>query len=349
MQHSSRARFMAVIAGLLAAELTGGADTRPAIVAPHPYYETIFNWASFPDGRPWGTSAGIDIDRNGVNVWALERCGGTVCTDSKLDPIVEIDSNGRVIKTFGGGLFVHPHGIYVDRDDNIWVTDGMSNVEHTKGLQVFKFTHDGKLLLTLGTAGRQGEDATHFGSPTDVVTAANGDIFVSDGHAGCRCANARIVKFSREGKFIKAFGELGDGHGAELFAPHSLAMDSQGRVFVADRSNNRIVIFTQDGDSIAQWRQFGRPSGLYIDDNDVLYVSDSESSYGHNDGVERGIHIGSARSGEVFGFVPDPARTPDPIPLQLSSGPEGIAADAAGNLYGVGVSPTGVTKYRRKP
>src|ERR1700682_5894371 len=147
MQHRSRARFVPVIVGVLAAELASGAhtraDTRPAVAAPHPYYETIFNWARFPNGRPWGTSAGIDIDRNGVNVWALERCGGIVCTDSKLDPIVEMDSSGVVIKAFGAALFVHPHGIHVDRDNNIWVTDGMSNAQHSKGLQVFKFNHDG--------------------------------------------------------------------------------------------------------------------------------------------------------------------------------------------------------------
>jgi NHL repeat len=323
-----------------------GADSGSTLASPNPYYESIPNWGRFPDGRPWGTSAGVDVDRNGVNIWALERCGGTLCTESKLDPVVELDASGRVIRSFGGGMFVQPHGIYVDGDDNIWVTDAVANAQHTKGLQVFKFSHDGHILLRLGTTGVAGNDGSHFGAPTDVVTARNGDVFVSDGHLGCGCPNARIVKFTSTGQFLKSFGELGDGRG-ELFAPHSLAMDSSGRLFVADRSNNRIVIYSQDGDFIAEWRQFGRPSGLYIDKSDLLYVSDSESEFGHNEGVRRGIHIGSAKSGDLFGFIPDPAPTPEGASTQLSSGAEGVAADAAGNLYGVGVSPTGITMYRR--
>jgi sugar lactone lactonase YvrE len=276
----------------------------------------------------------------------LERCGGTLCTESKLDPVVELDASGRAIRMFGGGMFVQPHGIYVDRDNNIWVTDSVANAQHTKGLQVFKFSQDGRILLRLGTAGVAGNDKTHFGAPSAVVTAQNGDIFVSDGHWGCGCPNARIVKFTASGEFIKNFGELGDARG-ELFAPHALAMDSTGRLFVADRSNNRIVVYSQDGEFIAEWRQFGRPSGLYIDKNDLIYVSDSESGFGHNEGVRRGIHIGSAKNGDLFGFIPDPAPTPEPASPDLSSGAEGVAADAAGNLYGVGVSPTGITMYRR--
>jgi NHL repeat len=322
------------------------ADSVSNVVPLNPYYETIPNWGRFSDGRPWGTSAGVDVDRNGVNVWALERCGGSLCTDSKLDPVLELDANGRVIRAFGGGMFVQPHGIYVDRDNNVWVTDAVANAQHTKGLQVFKFNQEGQILLRLGTAGVAGDDRTHFGAPSDVVTAQNGEIFISDGHLGCGCPNARIIKFTRDGKFMKSFGELGDGRG-ELFAPHSLAMDSMGRLFVADRSNNRIVIYSQDGDFIAEWRQFGRPSGLYIDKNDLIYVSDSESGFGHNQDVRRGIHIGSAKNGDLFGFIPDPAPTPEGASTQLSSGAEGVAADAAGNIYGVGVSPTGITMYRR--
>ena len=339
-------RAVAAVAVFFLCTPNAGADTASNVVSPHPYYVSETNWGKFPDGRPWGTSAGVDIDRNGVNVWALERCGGTLCTDSPLDPVVELDATGRVIRTFGGGLFVQPHGIFVDRDNNIWVTDSVANPQHTKGLQVFKFSHDGRVLLTLGIAGVAGNDSTHFGAPTDVVTAQNGDIFISDGHVGCGCPNARIVKFSRDGRFVKSFGELGDGRG-ELFAPHSLAMDSLGRLFVADRSNNRVVIFTQDGDFIAAWRQFGRPSGLYIDKNDFIYVSDSESGFGRNESVPRGIHIGSAKNGDLFGFIPDPAPTPESASSDQSSGAEGVAADAAGNLYGVGVSPTGLTRYRR--
>jgi sugar lactone lactonase YvrE len=242
-------------------------------------------------------------------------------------------------------MFLFPHGIHVDKDGNVWITDQRVDAERKKGVQVVKFSPEGKVLMTLGTAGVSGEGPDTFGAPTDVLVAPNGDIFVADGHDGCKCPNNRIVKFSKDGKFIKAWGKTGAGPG-ELDGPHSLAMDSKGRLFVADRTNNRVVIFDQDGKFIAAWKQFGRPSGVAIDRNDTLYVADSESTdkegYGHNPGVQRGIRIGSATDGSVKYYIPDPA------PTAITSAAEGVAVDVKGNVYGAEVGPKDLKRYVKK-
>ena len=310
---------------------------------PNPY-KLVPHWAQLPDGRMWGSTAGVDVDRNGFDIWAIDRCGANSCVESKLDPIVKMDPSGKTIKHFGAGVFLFPHGLHVDKDGNIWVTDQQVDKSKTHGVQVFKMSPEGKVLMTLGKAGVQGEGPDTFGAPTDVQVAPNGDIFVSDGHLGCECPNNRIVKFSRDGKFIKAWGKLGTGPG-EFNMPHALAMDSKGRLFVGDRTNNRVQIFDQDGKFIAAWTQFGRPSGLAIDKNDVLYVTDSESTdkpgYGFDPGVKRGVRIGSAVTGEVTSFIPDPAFSGG------SSAAEGVTVDAAGNVYGAEVGPKDLKKYSK--
>ena len=231
---------------------------------PNPY-RTVENWAKLPDGRKWGQTISVDIDRDGKSIWVFERCGGTSCDGSDVAPILKIDPSGNVTKSFGAGMFVFPHGLHVDRDGNVWVTDGRG--KGAKGHQVHKFSPDGKVLMTLGKAGVTGDGLDTFNSPSDVLVAPNGDIFVADGHGGE--TNARIVKFSKDGTFIKAWGKKGSGPG-EFNVPHRLAMDSSGRLFVGDRSNNRIQIFDQDGKFLAEWKQFGRPSGVFIDRNDYL-------------------------------------------------------------------------------
>ena len=303
---------------------------------PNPYQPGA-SFGQLPGGRKWGSTAGIAMAPNG-NIWALDRCGqsgagGTSCVGSPLDPILEFDPSGRFVKGFGAGLFVSPHKLTIDRDGNIWVAD--NGITQGKGQQVTKFDKDGKVLLTLGKAGVAGPGLDTFDQPTEVAIAPNGDIFVADGHGNMPTANARIVKFDRNGTFIKTWGKKGTGIG-ELDCPHTLAFDSQGRLFVGDRQNNRIQIFDQNGGFISEWKQFGRPSGLFIDRNDVLYVADSESrdgnpGYGYNPGARRGIRIGSARDGSVNAFIPDPA----PYPATTgSTSPEGIAADAQGTIYG---------------
>ena len=303
---------------------------------PNPYRPGA-SWGQLPDARKWGSTAGIAIGLDG-NIWAIDRCGvsgsqGTNCADSPLDPILEFDPSGKFLKGFGRGLFISPHKITVDHDGNLWVAD--NGVKDGRGQQVFKFNQDGKLLLTLGKAGVAGPGLDTFDQPTEVAVAPNGDIFVADGHGRAPNANARIMKFDKNGKFLKTWGKKGTGIG-EFDCPHTLAFDSRGRLFVGDRQNNRIQIFDQNGRFIAEWKQFGRPSGIFIDRNDVLYVADSESrdgaeGYGYNPGCRRGIRIGSAKDGSVKYFVPDAA----PYPAAAdSTSSEGVAADAAGNIYG---------------
>ena len=286
---------------------------------PNPYL-TAENFFRLPEGRKIGSTAGIDIDRDGSSIWVFERCGAATCEGSTLAPLLKFDSSGKVVKSLGAGMFLYPHGIHVDREGNIWVTDGRGN--NGKGQQVFKLSPDGKVLMTLGTAGVAGEGPDTFNQPSDIAVATNGDIFVADGHGGN--TNARIVKFTKDGKFIKTWGKKGPGPG-EFDTPHNLAFDSRGRLFVADRGNSRIQIFDQDGKFLAEWKQFGRPSGIYIDKNDTLYAADSESDETRNPGWKRGIRIGSAKDGQVEAFILDP----DPNGSQ-----EGVAADARGNVYG---------------
>jgi len=229
-----------------------------------------------------------------------------------------------------------------DGDGTFDPTDGQG--KDGKGHQAFKFSPEGRVLMTLGKAGVTGSGPDTFNSPSDVIVAPNGDIFVADGHGGD--TNERIVKFSKDGKFIKAWGKKGSGP-SEFDTPHSIAMDSKGRLFVADRGNNRVQIFDQDGKFLEEWKQFSRPSGIFIDRNDVMYSADSESTdkdgYGHNPGWKRGIRIGSARDGSVTAFIPDPSPG-----TAVTSAAEGVAADAQGNVYGAEVGPKDVKKYVKK-
>ncbi len=304
---------------------------------PNPY-RTIENWAKLPEGRTWGSAAGVDVDSQ-RHIWVAERCGANSCDGKSDDPILEFDSSGKLLKSFGGGMFVFPHGLYVDKQDNIWVTDGQG--KDGKGHQVFKFSPDGKVLMKLGKAGIAGDGQDEFNAPSAVAVAPNGDIFVADGHGGN--TNARIMKFDKNGKLIKTWGHKGSGEG-ELNVPHALAFDSKGRLFVADRGNNRIQIFDQDGKFLEIWTQFSRPSGIFIDKRDVMYVADSESNDANHPGWKRGMRIGSARDGSVTAFIPDPQQ---PAPRNTSAA-EGVAADSKGVIYGAEVGPKDLKKYVKK-
>jgi len=305
---------------------------------PNPY-RTIENWAKLPEGRPWGSTAGVSVDRQG-NIWVAERCGANTCAGSNLAPILEFDPSGKLLRSFGAGMFLFPHGMTVDKDGNIWVTDGQG--ANGKGHQVFKFSPDGKVLMTLGKAGVAGDGPDTFNQPSAVAIAPNGDIFVADGHGGN--SNNRIVKFAKDGKFIKTWGKKGTAPG-EFDIPHCLAFDSKGRLFVGDRNNNRIQIFDQDGNFVEEWKQFSRPSGIFIDKNDVIYVADSESesvSKNHY-GWKRGIRIGNVKDGSVTAFIPDPVEV-----ATGTSAAEGVAADSNGTIYGAEVGPKDLKKYVKK-
>ena len=308
---------------------------------PNPY-RTIDRWGTLPAGRTWGGVTAVDVDRDGRSVWVLERCGTMSCADSTRAPILKLDSSGAVVASFGAGMFVVPHGLHVDRDGNIWATDASDGQPGNagKGHQVFKFAPDGRVLMSLGKAGVAGAGTDVFNRPSDVVVAPNGDVFVADGHGGA--TNNRIVKFSREGRYLTSWGRKGSGPG-EFDLPHSLAMDSQGRLFVADLNNFRVQAFTQDGTFLFEWKQFGMPGGLFIDRHDTLYVADSLSGSDRHPGWARGIRIGSALHGKLTAFIPD--RTPQAEPITAA---EAVAVDAEGTVYGAVVPAQMLQKHVRQ-
>ena len=310
-----------------------------ALAQEHPWRPN-YGWGELPDGREWGSTSAVYPGIDGT-IWVGERCGQNSCVDrDDVDPILQFDKNGKLLRSFGAGLITWPHGMHVDADGNVWVTDARG--DGNRGHQVWKFSPYGDVLMRLGKAGVAGAGNDVFDQPSDVLVAPNGDIFVADGHGSE--GNNRIVKFSADGRFIKTWGSTGAEAG-EFRDPHALAMDSQGRLFVGDRGNSRVQIFDQDGNWIATWTQFGRPSGLFIDKNDVLYSTDSEShvSWSGNWGWKRGIRIGSVRDAWVTAFIPDPVQ-PDPHAGGTTAA-EGIAVDDEGNLYGAEVGPRQVVKY----
>jgi sugar lactone lactonase YvrE len=351
-------RLLALVALLAGAAAAGAqAPDAPTNDLPNPY-RTITAWATLPNGRSWGSTSAVDIDRDGSSVWVAERCGANSCAGSTLDPVLKFDPAGKLVAHFGAGLMLAPHGIFVDRDDHVWVTDcactgggrgrGPSTPAETpggpaKGHQVFEFSPDGKLLRTLGVAGGARAPG-YFFQPNDVLVAPNGDIFVAEGHSSQPGSTARVLKFSRDGTLIDAWGKLGSGDD-DFDQPHALAMDSQGRLFVGDRGNNRIKILDQNGKLLAIWYQFSRPSGIYIDGHDTIYVADSESGSVARARTDwkRGIRIGSARTGQVVAFIPDP----DPSPPSTSAA-EGVAVDARGVIYGAEVGPRDLKRYVKR-
>ena len=318
---------------------------------PNPNPTVIENWGELPEGREWGSTAGIDIDPFDGHIWAYERCGASSfgsgtpvnCDNNPVDPVFKFDRNtGEVLANFGAGLFVTPHGIHVDSDGNVWVTDFAVNQAGTKGHQVFKFSPTGEVLLTLGTAGQGGSGPNQLNQPNDVITSPDGSIFVGDGHSGQSMttrqameagresgATGRILKYSADGTFIKEWGQIGTLHG-EFRTPHALAFDSQGRLLVADRGNHRIEIFDQEGNYLDSRYAYGRISGLFITEDDMLYAIDSESSMTSHQNWMNGVRIGHIDEDRITGFIPPfPA---DNRPYQGAAG-EGVAVDADGNVF----------------
>jgi DNA-binding beta-propeller fold protein YncE len=334
----------ALVPGPALVATAADADAQAPHTLENPYRVASEAWGELPDGRTYGASSAVYPTPDGMGMWVAERCGTNLCVDSDVDPVMLFDLDGKLIRSFGAGLIAWPHGIFVDPAGDVWIADavGYAPVPEGWGHIIYRFSPEGELLMTLGQKGVAGDGPDTFTKPSDLLVAPNGDIFVADGHdAG---GNNRIVKLASDGTFIKAWGTTGSENG-EFRDPHALAMDSQGRLFVGDRGNSRIQIFDQDGNHLATWTQFGRPSGLFIDDDDVLYAADSESNTGRNPGWKRGIYIGSARDGWVTAFIPDPEPDPDNAG---TSAAEGVAVDGMGNIYGAEVGPRTVKKYVRR-
>jgi DNA-binding beta-propeller fold protein YncE len=340
-------------------------------------YNTIKDYFKLPDGRTWGSTSAVDIDKDGKSIWVAERCGQNSCLDratgkmSDLPSVLKFDASGKLVKSFGAGLLIFPHGIHVDKDGNVWVTDGQDDAPAaargagggrgrgeapsgpigprpgaTHGNQVVKFSPDGKVLMTLGKPGVRGNPPEALTDPTDVVTdPANGDIYITESHTDVADPNliGRISVFDKTGKFLRIIGKTGTGPG-EFRTPHAIKFDSKGRLVVADRHNHRIQVLTKTGKFVLEYDDFGRTSGLAIDKNDVIYTADSESTERVHPGWQRGIRIGSLKDGKVTTFIP-PHMVPNSADGAMG---EGIAIDAAGNVYTAEAQLRGVTKYVRK-
>jgi hypothetical protein len=339
MQRKTR-RILLIIAVGFAASTAAQQKDAPRNDLPQPY-RTTRDWGELPPGVKWAAVTAVEPAPDG-SIYVIHRCFANSCAGRSEAPILKYNSSGKLLTSWGAGMFVFPHGATVDRAGNVWVTDARG--EGGKGHQVFKFSPDGKVLMTLGKAGVSGSGPDLFDQPTDVVVAPNGTIFVTDSHRNG--LNNRVVKFDRNGKFIKDWGKKGSGPG-EMSEPHTIAMDSRGRLFVGDRENNRIQIFDQDGKFIDQWHQFGRPSGISITKDDTLYVTDSESgpdSGAHElMGIKKGIRIGSAKDGSVKAFIEDSEST-----VADHSGAEGVGVDANGNVYGAVVRRQMLERHIRK-
>ena len=306
---------------------------------PQPY-RTTRDWGELPPGLKRPAVTAVEASPDG-SIYVVQRCFENSCAGRTEPAILKYNARGTLLASWGQGMFVFPHGAAVDRDGNLWVTDGRG--AEGKGHQVFKFSPDGKVLMTLGRAGVAGSGDL-FDQPTDVVISPAGDIFVTDSHRNGR--NNRVVRYTRDGKFVKEWGRKGSGPG-ELSEPHTIAIDSRGRLFVGDRENNRIVIYDQDGAVLDTWYQFGRPSGIAITRDDTIFVTDSES--GPNTGareltgIRKGIRIGSARTGAVTAFIEDSEST-----VTDHSGAEGVGVDAQGNVYGAVVRRQMLERYVKR-
>lgn len=326
-------------------------------------YILVNGWPSLPksmNGGRWGEVIRVHVASDG-NIWVFHRCFNTVppghatCVgrgDSN-PPILEFDPSGKLLKSLGAGLFAYPHGFTIDNDGNLWTSDvndeamilgtPAKNAEGVvMGQEVLKLSPDGKVLMMLGKEGVSGNGPDTFDRPTGIAVAANGNVFVADGHAPNQHNSARIVKFSKDGRFIKAWGHKGPAPG-DFDEPHDIFVGGpQGRVYVADRGNKRIQVFDQEGGFLAAWPQFGTPSSVFVGKDDSIYVGAAFPDPSAKKGELRGIVVGNARDGALKAFIPDPA---DPDKLDVGTTASGIAADDAGNIYAADVAAHNLRKY----
>lgn len=331
---------------------------------PNPY-RLVEGWPTLPknmNGGKWGEVIRVHVDARG-NLWVFHRCFNVVPAGSATclgrgpanPPILEFDPSGKLLQSFGAGLFAYPHGFTVDGNGNLWATDvndqetilGISARNASgvvMGQEVLKLSPEGKVLMTLGKEGVAGTGPDAFDRPTGVAVAPNGDIFVSDGHAPNQFGTARVVKFSKEGHFLKAWGRKGSAPG-EFDEPHDIFIGgSRGWVYVADRKNNRIQVFDQEGKFFAAWTQFGQPSSVFVGRDNSIYVGASFPDASAKKGELRGIVIGNAIDGSLKAFIPDPA---DLDKVIRGTSASGIAADSSGSVYAADVGAHNLRKYAK--
>jgi hypothetical protein len=331
---------------------------------PNPY-RLVEGWPTLPssmNGGRWGEVIRVHVARNG-NIWVFHRCfnivppGSAVCINrgEANPPILEFDPSGRLLSSFGAGLFAYPHGFTIDDDGNLWTTD--VNDKETvldmparnadgavMGQEVLKLSADGKVLMMLGKLGVAGNGPDTFDRPTGVAIAPNGDIFVADGHGPNKFGTSRIVKFTKDGQFIKTWGHKGAAPG-DFDEPHDIFLGgSQNRVYVADRRNSRIQVFDQGGNFIAAWHQFGQPSSVFVGKDDTIYVGAAFPDPTAKKGELRGIVIGDVKDGSLKAFIPDPS---DLDKVERGTSASGIAADDMGNIYAADVGAHNLRKYIR--
>ena len=187
--------------------------------------DPVSGWIVLNKPYGLGSTSAVAIDSK-AHIWVADRCGANSCLDSPLDPIMEFDEHGKFIKAFGAGLFVFPHGITIDSNDNIWLTDPRTApataTRKAIGAQAIKFSPSGKILMTLGKPGVTGPGFDEFTEPSAVAVSRQGMIFINDGHDAGR-GNSRIMKFNARGKLLKTWGEAGPAQG-QITAPHAIAI-----------------------------------------------------------------------------------------------------------------------------
>ncbi len=310
----------------------GGARVEPGANLMANPYRMIESWPALNPGMKWGAAINFLPDNKG-GTWALLRTE---------PPINYFDASGKIVKSIAQGVFVQAHGMCRDRDGNIWAGDSGPFADNPatagRGFQVFKFSPEGKQLLALGKAGVSKAGPDTFVGATACVALPNGDVLIADGHwprpTTAQQDGDRLVRYTKDGTFVRDYGKMGRGPG-EFMGPHAMALDSQGRIFVADRSNNRIQIFDKDLNYLDSWKHFGRPSGITILKDDTILVADSESGVildgppasfegagrvARNIGWKQGVRIGSAKDGSLRYFIE-------------GTNPEGMAGDEQGTVF----------------
>lgn len=260
---------------------------------------------TMPNGWVFGRVSAVSGDSKG-NVYVFHR-------GEEADPVLVFDESGKFLRSWGRGMFGRRHGIRVDPDDNVWVLDYGDH-------QIFKFTSEGKLLMTLGEKGVAAEDETHFNRPADIAFTPNGDFYVADGYG-----NSRIVKFSKDGKFQFAWGKRGKGPG-EFHTAHSVGVGPDGNVYVADRSNNRIQVFDAKGKFLKQWTHHGATQGISFDKQGRMWILSARNHIENETlgGLSGRIMLIDTKTGEILGSTESPGH--------------GLHAAVNGHIYAASMS-----------